>query len=967
MKYLVYTETGERWEDWDDYESTAGGWSHPAVADYLGAAPKAWTNNPGTGIRQGFSAFRKAYVANRFRDEGFIEDHHVTHMVMTVGNSSAEGGFGLGPATAITSGGNGYAVAAYWTGSVSTLVLARLASWVPTVLANDTVEVHAGDVVSLSYYYFTSLSGAVLQVFVNGELKLNHTDTGGSAIRMSSVSGRPGLYGSAFPTSLLDTLVVGHFTPQWWVTEGTSSGSTFERPPTKSERTAEVRVVIQKRQQFADDDTPTMRYLFGGNLLKCSWSHKPIGGSTTMSAEIRFPDVVADVVSNPESLAEDLDAKHLENPSFTDWKNADWIGGDLIVEYYHKDDRPTDPVTYPQNPDCVWRGVVSKISYDLDTEVFRIQGQGLVKTLDELFFVGRYEKVPIIDIIEEMFNAVRKQNASSFWGDTRVLYDPARIVGDTGLLSYPVTIDFQWESVASAMGKLLEYLPPGVVWGVDLEGYLYLDQTVPHYDEDWGGAGVQHFQVDGRSVSFSKELDFGKMKSNIQVLGKERPDGDERAVGDTKFRAFAVANRMKQLIGNRGSMKTDGAIRDSGAAQKVAIATLKQLASPPLTAQLAVTTPIYEDRELWQATVRAPTRVSVSEREGDHSTDEREMRFWGDRTAYRCNDLGSAGASMSIASTTGEQALNKAWLMHATMTFDNAHPAAGTPGQFAFLFGRPEDTISTYFGWGGLWWNGLDGLLYWIYTTSTNALRVISTGITVTPASPGGTVVHFTVARDSTGDWFFYNGNTQTATSTSYRTDVLKSTSYDWRFWDHNRSISAYIDGDVSFEQFWLYDMLGRETYIGGSSYTALIADMHDHMMRRHQADGLLLWFAMHEQGSITSPATTLSHKGFRLSGGVESVVDLDWTPTASADVTLEASTSNAKLGVKIGSQKKWGGPLVMDVHQTKFEVDGATGLLTRRFTLGLLPENLFTTIGRLDAELKRIEEDRRRNENIAP
>ena len=964
-RYLAALETGNWGAEWTLDESTAGGWNATAIVDGYQNDVLDWTNN--AGARVGLARFRHPYVAGRYSTDLVNEDSHTVHIRARLPNDSTWQGWALGPAVACSTGGNGYVCQSiYAAGRV--IVVSRLVAWVATPILAFVAPVETNDVLSLGYTYDISGGEVVLVVLVNGVQVGTVTDNT-APIRMATVSGEPGIWGGSLP-SLADTLDVGHWTPEWWVTDG----QTFEEPPSKAQRLGNLRVAIMEPQQYTDSPDPKMRHLMSGAVLTAKWTHKRIGGPATMSCEIRFADIVSGL-----SMLENISAKDFDDPSVADWSGAKWLGGDMVLEYHSTESKLDENPALLIGQDIVWRGTVSGLSWNPDTRTISLSGEGLVNHLGKINVVGTYRNIRLKEIVRDLLTRYAKGTESS-GQDTPVKYNPNKLVGDLGALDLKLTIDFQHESFTSALRKLFEYLPPGAVWGVDRFGDFYMDQQFPHYTEDLSSVvGIQHFAVDGDAVKFKKSLDFSRIRTAILVQGKEKDDPENWPVGETHVQAWAVNKRLRRMFGNRMTVQSDGSIRDAGLAQKVAAAQLKKLMLPAISADLSVARPLADNRELWESLVLGAPRVAVDDRMNNVQPilaggaaagirTEYLLRLFGDEVAYRANDKGSAGASCTMASSSKEQNLNKQWALKVALKFDFAHP--GTTGDSCFLFGRPDDTGAGNTGWGGLWWVFSTGMLEWRYRSSTGTVRNFVTNITV-PVLGSGTEVHLFLYRDSNGYWHAYDGGVLKASQSLYAGDTLKVTTGDWLWWAHGRGdlAATQLDGDFSLDEFCLWDTVTVEGLnpVGASPIADLITNTHNQRLPRNRSHGLVLYLAFNFPSAGGSFVQNPAWRDPFTAEDPDVAIALWARSFATGTGDLAAISSGAVRGQTVGQEKKWGGPLVMDAEQVTYKVDSATGILQRDYKLGELPANVFTTLAAIQDELRRMNEDDRRSEEVAP
>ena len=956
LRKVVAFEDGRNFDSGWTQNPGSGLWGEPTLAGYSHHALH-WRNNSGVAI--GTALFRLPYTDFSLETDAGFEDGHTVHVTLSKGNGTADGP-AIGPATALA-GTNGYGV----TFGTGTIKIVKITALVLVTVASTSKTVYPGQVVSLSSRWDLTLLRNDLDVLVDGVSVLTGSD---ATYRMSTVSGKFGVVGDLAP-SIPNADNVGSVLYQWWVTDG---WQTFHLPKSTSERRAALRLTILQRQRFTDDPTPAIHRLISGELVRCKWSHKRIGGCASLAATFRYPRV--------ESTGDEhVDAKIFDDPSRIDWNTTHWLGGEVILDALVQDDT-RDPAG---SDDSVWRGRVSKIQWNPESEEITLQAQGLVKELDNLFvpwreekeiagvLPGVYENIPIRAIVRDLietFVLKRAKSQRASGADTYI--KGLNIVGSSSTLDLKVSFDFQHESIMSALGKLFEFFPAGAVWGVDRKGFFYLDQQLDHYSADMLSGDLQHFTVDDEAVRFVKSMDFGEIENDILVLGKKIENEPETGKPLARVRGRATCERSRELFGLRQVVQQDNSIRDSGLATKIAAAQLKKLLLPKISGRLTVELPLRGNKEFNAALQAAAPRVAVDDRRNnvllveavetiDYRVTEYMLRLYGDRPAYT-----NAGAgAVTIVSTPTEQGLNKSWLLHVVLKFTDPHP--GTDLQFAWILGRPGSG-PTDDGWGGLYWNRITatvGRLDWLYTNSLGVQIQYNLGIAVHPTTPANQVVHLALIRDKLGDWRAYDGNTAKNVDATRRADILKTSTADWFFRQQQnltRGASYQFDWIGSFEELWLVQTVEHEKTATG--LTVFIAANNNLRMRRNRGEGLVMYYPANDGGRTGAGDPT--HQPVwknKVGPGVGPVhVSAVW---GQLNQQIAAITNGARRGHLLGTEKKWGGALVYNSEQVDYEINPRTGHLTRTFRLGPVPVDIFTTVAQIEDEIRRFSEERRRDE----
>ena len=943
LRKVVAFEDGRNFDVGWTKNAGTGVWGEPTLANYSHHALH-WKNNSGVAI--GTALFRLPYSDFSLETGAGFEDGHTVHVTLSKGNGTSDGP-AIGAAT-VLAGTNGYGV----TFATGTIKIVKITGLVLATIASISKTVYPGQVVSLSWRWDLTLLRADLAVLVDGVSVLTGTD---GTYRMSTVSGKFGLVGDLVP-SIPNAAGVGSVLYQWWVTDG---WSTFHLPKSTSERRAALRITILQRQRFTDDPTPGIHRLISGELIRCKWSHKRIGGCASLAATFRYPRV--------ESTGDEhVDAKIFDDPNRSDWNTTHWLGGEVILDALVQDDT-RDPVG---SDDSVWRGRVSKITWDPSSEEITLQAQGLVAELDNLFVEKVYENIPIRDVVRDLIETYVIKRAKSQRAQGADTYIRGlNLIGSSSTLDLKVTFDFQHESILSAIGKLFEFFPAGAVWGVDRKGDFYLDQQLDHYSADMLSGDLQHFTVDDEAVRFKKTMDFGQIQNHILVLGKKIENEPETGKPLARARGRATCERSRELFGLRQVIQQDNSIQDAGLATKIAAAQLKKLLLPRISGRLTVELPLRGNREFNAALQNAAPRVAVDDRRNNkllleavetvnYRVTEYQLRLYGDRPAY----TNAGDGVVDLVATPDEKAQNVNWLIHVVLKFTDPHP--GGDLNFAWIFGRPGSG-ATDDGWGGLYWNRITstvGRLDWLYTNSVGVQIQYNLGIAVHPTTPAGQVVHLTLWRDTAGVWRAFDGNTAKNVDSTRTGDKLKTAAtQDWFFREQQnttRGANYQFDWIGSFEEFWFSNTAVIEGRTNG--VVNFIAANHNQRMRRNQAEGLLMYYPANDGAGNVSPVRQPVWKS-KFGTSAPRQVTAAWNHIGIQ--TIPAITSGARRGHLLGIEKKWGGALVYNSEQVDYEINPRTGHLTRTFRLGPVPVDIFTTVAQIEDEIRRFSEERRRDE----
>lgn len=930
-------------------------------------------NNSGAG--QALAEWRKPLNTLGISNPTGYTGAHTVHVRCHVEtNAGASVGFALMPATALkaTAGvGDGYAARA-WNAGIDLLkyvngVVSILATFVGTI-------VRPGDVLSLGYQWNTAAARAELAGLVNGTVAGVHLDTS-SPIDLVTQNALPGL-GLTTSPSIANSRDFGHFTREWWVTDGFATfGEPAEQYPGN---VGELVVALLEWQPYTDSPRPAIERLVSGQVLEAEWTHHRIGGCGALRVRFRPPDTFV----GPGSSTEATGASYFVEPPGDSWTGNDWLGGEVLLGIKYDGSNLGNVVST-----VLWRGRVASVGYDPDSRVVTLEGEGLIAALEESQYSGAFLDRTIREIVAELVFASSKSGTTD--GRNRyVRFNLAKLVGPQSLLDQRIDIRFNLESTRTAIESVLAYLPDSFVWGVDQDGDFYLDQQADTYDNDMSGEGITTYFVDREGVDFSRELDVSQVRTRVIVTGRELSDEESQIANSattirrkTLGRIFAEAAcvRAQQLYGTRDMVYSDGNVRDPGMAGKIAIAQLKRNCAPRFTGRLTVSQPILGLRTFYQALTRFSPRVAIVDRplvSGSRSqpltpletlsgsgTEVQKvapylLRRYGDVDAVALGLRGSLGSGVQFASNTNERNRNRSWLLHAAFRFDWAHP--GASGDYAFLFGRPQNS-ATLHGWGELWWKktgASTGTLIWRYRHTGAANVELDLGISV-PAAGSGTVVHLTMHRDQLGTFKAWNGNTLTLTDATHQAEVLVSTTDPWRFADHGKAAppATEFKGDVVLDMAWAIDTLvesGRGVEAQPDGVVGFIARNQAQELHRNDGEGLL-WYAPFQRRSALNVSIPVLQAG--------ALVNATHANAGSSNATKV--TTPARLGqlvsVDATVSKRWGGPLVFNCETITYKVSSAEGVVRSELTLGELAGDAFTTMAVLQDQVQKAEDALRR------
>lgn len=932
----VATEFGQFFDEWVR-RPAAGGWSSP-VRELDAATSISWHNSGGTVL--GSAKFREPLSNFSLSSSGTYSNQHTVHIRAL--NSNQFFYYEIGPATALHNAGgvadHKYAIVAGNIGlALPFLAIIKVFAGgfgiAPlTSVGGSSAIIQRGDVVSLAYRWNSSGGGSAdLSVMVNGKALASVTDSS-SAYDIGTVAdGRFGLYGDLMQA--ITTIDMGHLLQEWWVTDGYQ---TFEEvPPIYPGLSRGLRLAFMGVQRFTNSPTPKIKALVSGQLTRCRWTYKRRGGCGTLSAEFRYP-------SDDDPVAASFRA-----PTNADWSSGNWLGGELVLSLPFSGFKLDEGQAPAAQRDAVWRGRVTKLQVDTDTRTVKVKAEGLFKALSERFIDTRDYQDTIRNIIIDVLTSTAK---SATLG-SMFRYNPAKVVGLSSILDLSIALSVRAQSAKSVLDKVTAYLPEGVVWGVDREGDFFLDQQPDPWTVGHDGAGVQSFDATKEGVDFDTSMDLGRIKTIVTVMGKEDSGAGTTTATATAGRVSgrAESDRASAIFGERAAIHTDSAIEEAGLAFKVALARLKAATVPRITARLKVAKPLAGLHALWQSlTVSAP-RVMVR----DSSDASRRLRFYDDVASYSMKEQGSQGADVSLASTSTEQSLERAYLVHAAMKFDFAHSGAGNDD---FLFGRPNDAGgATQFGWGSLWWEGTGGKLEWRYSDTGSTTWVLDTGIVV-PTTGSGTIVNFTVWRDGAGTFRFYDGNTLTNTVAHPSQTQRTSETGPWRFFKHNHTLpGGFRDGDFAARHFWVFNAAPLEALFSASfsAVQEFIARNNVSKLHRNDTHGLLLYLPFRERGSLSASPWS------GVQGAPPTVAIARVVPTVAKSGQAGTPDGDDFEGVDgglvVGTEKKFGGPFVYNAERTSYDYDARSGMLTRDFTLGEFPLDGFATIARVEAQVEKM------------
>ena len=702
-----------------------------------------------------------------------------------------------------------------------------------------------------------------------------------------------------------------------------------------------LQLLLMSRQRYADDPPATIKHALQGPLDSCQWSYSRKGGCNNLSATFVFPETTS------------FDELRFASPAVTDWQNAEWHGGEVVVSVKYQGLPLQQLVLRP-----LFRGRITRLAYEPASRRISVEAEGLVRQLDELHLTRIWTTTTIRQILTDIGAAVVKTGRSQ-GGDSYIR--AISIVGPQSALDLPISLEVKWETARSVIERVFEYLSDGMTWGVDGDGTLYVDQQVDPYQPDLSGLQIPSIHVRDSGVRWQRTMQFDQIRTIVTVLGEE-----DVAKG-TRISASVECQQARKAYGPRQEFYSEPEITDVGLAAKLAAARVKRGAARVINGRLTTTRLAQGQDDVWQAITPLRPLVGLLDIEG--TTDivgrselgkvtEYSLRRYGDFAAYSCKDKGSAGAGVTIPSSTAERALNKGWLVHLAIRTDFSNPAVGA-GTACFLAGRPDGSGGTDHGWGNVFWYNVDGAagrLHWTYTTSGGTLRIIDTTISVPVA--GGTTVHLTVWRDSSGVFRFYNGNTLALTNSSLTADTLKNTASPWRFFNTGRNdLGTYnTKGDFSFDEFWVLETGtgGLETVVSitGQPVQDFIGRNHNQALHVNEGLGVRTYCRFHLP--TTSVGGTPTFPVYRQdTGPVGSLQTATYTRSLAGGTQNGAViTTGNRIGHFIGTEKKWGGPLLLMAEEVRYRVLLAEGILEREMDLGSPLQDGWATIGRMRDEI---------------
>lgn len=916
-KGLLATEYGFHWTSsayWTSYV-TGGGVFDTQVLFGMQAPGQAWPffgwhNNGGTGL--GMRAF---VHATGTPTNGTTKAHSVHVRVQgTMPTDLFGGALGLLPATCIHAGSatlaNGYYLNVYESGGTPRIDICKHDNGVHSTLTTFAQVVVPGDQLTLSYSF--SGSTASLTAMVNGFEIGSYADVGGFS--MASVSGKPGVFGS-------DHLVnaggaIGAYTTEWWVTDGYLSVAEIQ-PPYPG-RAGTVSVVLRRQQRYTDSASAT-RIVIANEIVSINWSYSRIGGCNQANIEARFGQGM-----EPEPATEHEDL--FVNPSKDLWDAGDWIGGALEIHFRY-DARALASTA----SEIVWSGSISSLEFNAEDRRLSLTADGLYLLLDKAVIAQKtFKDISIRDCVIAILQEVGKTAANASPArDFQIQYNPAKIIGPASIFDFKILEkEIKWETAQQVLDDLLEFLPDGAVWGVDQERDFYLTIPASPYSVSLD-LDLPVVTYDARSaLSWRREIRLDNIVNEFTALGTE-PDDESEA----RITAVASCERSRAMYGLRQQTEAIDETKDAGILAKYAQAITKKTCAPELAATLKVREPIAGIQTLWKSISAVTPPVAVLDRyatanqslAGEYPRTDYALRLMGDATGAM-PDLngtgGSSGAQVRFASRSIER-LGTGWAIRATLKFTTAHQGSGT--DLAFLFGRPSTSTVTR-GWGAMYWRRSDGKLIW-YQDESGVATAYDTNLTVSATSPGNTVLHLRVHMDAGRVLRFYSNLTLAAQYTPTAMD--QSATWDWCFWKAPVTGAGLVGWDGAVEQFSFFDTVaGGWPGVGIESQPAGFAGFLSRCsavnLPRQEGAGCLIHIKFNERA-----AAAADQGYYRMwlgsptgaSAGQATIVQQGTTPHDLTPVCSDTAT-----GYLFGTNRRWGGPLILQAESVTYTPDPACG-----------------------------------------
>jgi hypothetical protein len=950
--------------------------------------------NDGSILRSGTAEYFVPYatLTTQFDQEGVYEDAHTVHLRILQGTNdsseypSGQGGVGLGPATVIWTAGAGVAGNCY-----------GLRAWYDNVGGKSYIEIgfHAvtglfqsfgtpvraekvvgpGDVLSLSYRYDTSGAASDLMALFNGVEVASTSVAGG--YRMSTVtgSGLPGLIGFGVPARGGNSY--GDMASEWWVTKGYGESAYSEIPSVVADRTGDVKVQLMSREVHVPNASsePVARYLLSKEITDLQFTVQRIGGPSSCQ-------IIGVVQDWQEGTTPDPTQIGLYEPFADYWSDKEWHGGELRILVSYSTQGRRKLTSDSEVDEVAWNGRIRELTYDRATRAITILGEGWIAALDEAIVPSYRATASIRDAVKEVLGYVTRGAGV----DHEFPIADVQLTALKSILDTRQKWDFLNVTVRSALQTILATLPgmtglggAGMVWGVNSGSLFgrtyqrpvfYLLQALHHYETDsTTPPSTAHFPTldADASLTYRRIASFGDMRNDVTVYGaetSERPTPSDLS----RVKGRAQCKPSIDRWGRKQEVQTESDVVDGGLAARVAQAIVKRKASLGVHVDLKMTYDLGDTMSLWHALVpdqpyvaildrREPDDVSVLRTIGETTTKDykvwdKMLRRYGDVEAYAHKDDGDSGALLSFSSTGREQNLNKSWMLHLEVHFDE--PAGGAGSSYRTIFGRQQSGNN---GWGALvWHNTGTGKLYWSCRLGgTN--RYIDTGIAVPILTPGNTTVRFTVYRDATGNFHFYDGATLKRTEINYQNDATESHTDDWQFWDGKWDSSWF----GAFENFYLYDFALCTWRDSVAEVQAFLNRNTNQRLHRNEGCGIIRRACFNEANTVDTSQFT----GFYWDEKNQVKFTYTWTQQSASDEPKLLTTGDRR-GWRMGDSsqepsapgtmhlKKWGGPLVLVMERVTYRISPKLGTVEVTLRAGKGPADFPSSIAAIKRQAER-------------
>jgi len=586
----------------------------------------------------------------------------------------------------------------------------------------------------------------------------------------------------------------------------------------------------------------------------------------------------------------------------------------------------------------IYLGKIRKVVYEPLTNAVKLDFAGLGTIFDDIFLLQDFTNSTIEDILTHISDLATKTNEAG--GNDGPLLGANYWVPDSVFRMVLPEIKAIDEQASSVLKRVIDMLPGRFVWGVDRLGRFFLyPQEVTYPD----AALVNVTAVDGYSLddleTFTRTIDLAKQHTEFTVQGALDPDTGLAVKGT------AVNQRYVETFGVRERMSTESDITDPSLCAKLAQARGRIASRELVKARAEVTEVIHPDKTFRPVLLTGAPAIYINE-SGIPS------RTMGDSLGNSLRTDGKTlGETFNIPNIAAYN-VKRDWLFNISVTFESAQ----VPGT-DYIFGMPDPNglSSGKHGWGYLAWM-TDGSIRWNWTADVagNPNTFFVTGMSVPVAGPFPITRHFTVARNLTGTWLFFQDGVLKSQMGAV-SEPVSGGSWANDFIGGKGVRAGHGGVEATFDSFYFLNIVElQKTYTSWlDAIKRFVAANAGNRLRRNWYEnygtggGVKSWAELVElqDGRTTLP---IKYPASGTHGDVALNLDAT-TPSAGADRNISDSVQSPEWY----QGGHWGGPLVLDLETIEYKIDPVNKTVRKDMRLGSKDLGLLSALSRTELEVK--------------